>query len=306
MPSNQKSVLGMMRSIHNSHMCCFCLSLMMPTHNFSTLSHFQRIIGPTIHAIEQNILKGCEEEIDSKCPEEKASDAPTNAESLDNPSLEGMTTDTDRLLFEAEELLRRLESNSLYPEILQTPAQETLASSPVCVADDPALCEPKLDESIELLFRKASSNWGVSPPPAASSLVIFIQLILPTIQHVQHPSSKLVALQLLLRLGKLTSDEVRLQRIVPVVTSILNDTNSVVRALSIVVLSDTLSAIKTFPPSDAQVRFIETFKNVEHVSDVVIFTWHVCLLFQSGLSHFFHRSGLFFADLPSVHIQATK
>ncbi len=88
---------------------------------------------------------------------------------------------------------------------------------------------------------------------SADALIIFVQYILSTIRHTQLPSSKLVGIQLLCRISMYTTDEVRLQRIVPTLVSILHDTDATVRATSLRVLALVLSLVEHFPPSDAQI-----------------------------------------------------
>jgi phosphoinositide-3-kinase regulatory subunit 4 len=98
-----------------------------------------------------------------------------------------------------------------------------------------------------------------------SSLLIYLQLILSTVRHVQRPTSKLVALQLMERVGKYSTDEARLQRIVPVTVSLLQDQDPLVRASAIRVLASTVSIIDAFPPSDSKVFPEYIFKRVAHM-----------------------------------------
>jgi phosphoinositide-3-kinase, regulatory subunit 4 len=124
---------------------------------------------------------------------------------------------------------------------------------------------------------KASVSDPPSPAPAAdstsiktsavekSSLLVYLQLILSTVRCVQRPASKLVALQLMERLATYSSDEARLQRIVPVAVSLLQDQDPVVRAVSISTLTSTISIVETFPPSDSKVFPQYLFKRVSHM-----------------------------------------
>lgn len=98
-----------------------------------------------------------------------------------------------------------------------------------------------------------------------SSLIIYLQLILSTAKHVQRPSSRLVALHLMDRLGRYSSDEARLQRIVPVALSLLQDQDPLVRALSIQVVSNILNLVESFPPSDSKIFPDYIFKRVAHL-----------------------------------------
>jgi phosphoinositide-3-kinase regulatory subunit 4 len=98
-----------------------------------------------------------------------------------------------------------------------------------------------------------------------NSLLIYLQLVLSTVRHVQRPASKLVALQLMKRVGQYTTDEARLQRIVPVTVSLLQDQDPLVRASAIEVLISTISIVESFPPSDSKVFPQYIFKRVAHL-----------------------------------------
>ena len=98
-----------------------------------------------------------------------------------------------------------------------------------------------------------------------SSLLIYVQVILSTIRHVQRPVTKIVALQLLHRLIYYVSDDIRLQRIVPVTVSLLQDSDPLVRAKAVQVITTTLSMITTFPPSDSKIFPQYIFKRVSHM-----------------------------------------
>ena len=60
-------------------------------------------------------------------------------------------------------------------------------------------------------------------------------------------------------------DEIRLQRIVPAVTSLLHDAEAVVRSHAVTVLTSVLSTVVTFPPSDAQIFPRYVFTKVAHL-----------------------------------------
>ena len=107
---------------------------------------------------------------------------------------------------------------------------------------------------------------GHNLSPSTSAIVIFVELVRSSIRHVQRPSSKLVSLQLLQRLGKVTSDEVRLHRIVPSIVFLLQDPESMVRAAAISTLTSIVVTIKTFPPSDSQLFPQYIFKRVDHLA----------------------------------------
>jgi phosphoinositide-3-kinase, regulatory subunit 4 len=98
-----------------------------------------------------------------------------------------------------------------------------------------------------------------------STLLIFLQMVLSTVHHAQRPTTKLIALQLVQRLSVFSLDETRLQRIVPMSISLLNDQDPLVRASSVQVLASTLMTIHTFPPSDSKVFPQYIFKRILHL-----------------------------------------
>jgi phosphoinositide-3-kinase regulatory subunit 4 len=98
-----------------------------------------------------------------------------------------------------------------------------------------------------------------------NSILIYLQIITATVRHVQRPASKLVALKMLKCLAEFSSDEARLQRIIPVAISLLQDQDALVRAMSIQVLTSSLAMIKSFPPSDSQIFPQYIFKRVAHL-----------------------------------------
>jgi phosphoinositide-3-kinase regulatory subunit 4 len=95
----------------------------------------------------------------------------------------------------------------------------------------------------------STSPTQISP----DTLLIYLQVTLASLRHVQRPSSKIVALQLIQKSSNFLSDDARLQRIVPYVVSLLDDTHASVRASSIRVLASVLSLLQGFPPSDSLV-----------------------------------------------------
>ena len=107
-----------------------------------------------------------------------------------------------------------------------------------------------------------SQSMTVMATPSSDALIIFVQFILATIRHTQRPSSKIVGLQLLGRLAMYSNDEVRLQRIVPTIISVLNDSDATVRAMTTNILTAVVSCIDHFPPSDAQVFPQYLFKKI--------------------------------------------
>ncbi|CAJ1930863.1 unnamed protein product [Cylindrotheca closterium] len=147
-------------------------------------------------------------------------------------------------LAETEALLRKLDSLNFEDEILSLP------------------CPPM--DSVASLTAEVQAREDRSEI-SQSSLLIYLQSILSTVRYVQRPASKIVALQLMIRVAKYVSDEARLQRIVPVTITLLNDQDPLVRASAIEVLSATLSIVDSFPPSDSKIFPQYIFKRVTHL-----------------------------------------
>jgi phosphoinositide-3-kinase regulatory subunit 4 len=124
-----------------------------------------------------------------------------------------------------------------------------------------------------------------------NSLLVYLQLILSTVRHVHRPASKLVALQLMERIGNYSSDEARLQRIVPVTVSLLHDQDPLVRAAAVQALTSTVSTVDSFPPSDSKVFPQYIFKRVAHLvtdpSLVVRLSFAKCVAVLAETSHRF-------------------
>lgn len=117
--------------------------------------------------------------------------------------------------------------------------------------------------------KKTFSPAQLSP----DTLLIYLQVTLASLRHVQRPSSKLVALQIVHRSSDYLSDDARLQRIVPNVVSLLEDPNAIVRATSIRVLAYVLSLLQGFPPSDSLLFPQYIFKRISplvHDDSIVV------------------------------------
>lgn len=98
--------------------------------------------------------------------------------------------------------------------------------------------------------RKASTEpWAGD----RNGIVIILSLVCSSIRHCEVPESKITAVYLLKALGKLTTDEVRLQRLVPFLLELFEDSSATVRALAIRTLTLLLSLVETFPLSDTSI-----------------------------------------------------
>ena len=152
--------------------------------------------------------------------------------------------DADKLLQETEALLKRLANLDL--------DDRKESESPF---SNPLNKEPTSDN-------KTDTN---KTAPSPDSLLIFVQLILANLRHVNRPSSKLVALQLLNRLAQHSSDETRLQRMIPSAIVLLHDQDPLVRALALHTMTTALSQVQAFPPSDSKLFPQYIFKRVAHL-----------------------------------------
>ncbi|GKY92453.1 hypothetical protein MPSEU_000215800 [Mayamaea pseudoterrestris] len=149
----------------------------------------------------------------------------------------------EQLFAETDDFLKQLEAFELHGA-LPSPTQDTVAM-------------PKITDAMNMVVEQSL--------PSTRSLLIYLQLILSTIRHVQRPSSKLVALQIIQRLARYILDEVRLQRIVPVLVSMLQDQDHLVRASAILNLTSVLARLDSFSPSDSKLFPQYIFKRVSHL-----------------------------------------
>jgi phosphoinositide-3-kinase, regulatory subunit 4 len=177
-----------------------------------------------------------------------------NIESCKNPGIsfteeEKKNADTDNLVAETEALLKQLDALSFdEDEVLSMASKEVSIDHNDGQAD--TIRKPRLKRS----------------HMSQSSLLVYLQLVLCTVRQVQRPASKLVALQLMGRVGQHSTDEARLQRIVPVTVSLLQDQDPLVRASAVKVLTSTIKIVDSFPPSDSKVFPQYIFKRIAHLA----------------------------------------
>ncbi|TPX59254.1 hypothetical protein PhCBS80983_g02602 [Powellomyces hirtus] len=88
---------------------------------------------------------------------------------------------------------------------------------------------------------------------ATDGCLLFSAIVCSALRNVFYPSSKIHALDLLLALGIHLSDEVRLDRLVPYVMSLVDDTNSVVRANAVKTLTQLLSMVESITAPDGNI-----------------------------------------------------
>ena len=188
------------------------------------------------------------------------------------------------LFAETDELLRKLEALTIdEDEVVSVASKEAYAMT---------RCRETSKKYNDDTFSKDPNQSEIRRSQLSeSSLLIYLQLVLSTVRHVQRPASKLVALQLMRRIGQYTTDEARLQRIVPVTVSLLQDQDPLVRASAIEVLTSTISIVESFPPSDSKVFPQYIFKRVAHLvtdpSLVVRLSFARCVAMLAETSHRF-------------------
>lgn len=198
---------------------------------------FSDIVGPTMMRLFDK--------------DEKITQESSNQEAeTTNPLKHRNPNTADSLLAETERLLRQIEQNFSSQSGTQTEEKEAKVEK---------------EESNYIFSPRAFSNTGKSVKPSAAALILFVQYVLVTIRHTQRPSSKIVGLQLLVSCATYCTDEVRLQRIIPSVVSLLHDSDACVRALSISTLSKVMGMVEKFPPSDAQIFPQYILKRISHL-----------------------------------------
>ena len=92
-----------------------------------------------------------------------------------------------------------------------------------------------------------------APKAHAEAVTMIIVLLCSAVRHVTSPRLRVTALTLLGRFGsmKCTSDEVRLQRIIPYAVDLFWDGSGLVRSHAVMIVATMLQQVKSFPPSDA-------------------------------------------------------
>jgi len=221
-------------------------------------TYFSRVLGPTLRHIES--APPSKEWPKSAGPTSKSKSRSTS-DDVDIGSFS-----LDKLLMETETLLRQLVSG-----------MDFIKYSGRC----------HQTQSANVL--KLVDNLTRQPSASHSSIIVLLQVVFSAVRHVQRTSSKFVALKLMHRIALFSSDDIRLQRIVPFVTFLLQDSEPIVRASSISVLASVLATVTSFPPSDAQLFPKYVFKKVAHlITDAslivrVAFAKNIAILAETAL-----------------------
>mmetsp|Transcript_49388 Transcript_49388/g.55940 ORF Transcript_49388/g.55940 Transcript_49388/m.55940 type:complete len:1792 (+) Transcript_49388:143-5518(+) len=210
--------------------------------------YFEKVLGQTV---ANTMFNSNDTETNQKFREVKLLSSITTEEKEES--------EQENLFAETDALLKKLESLSAFDE-----------DEVINIASDEATkltYQPEAsNEQDDNKSSKSTSKGKVKRSQLSeSSLLIYLQLVLSTVRHVQRPASKLVALQLMNRIGKYSTDEAKLQRIVPVVVSLLQDQDPLIRASAVEVLTSIISIVESFPPSDSKVFPQYIFKRVAHL-----------------------------------------
>ena len=182
------------------------------------VAYFTRVLGPTLRRFETLPI-----EAKSTSSKEKKQDKSKQKREKDINSFS-----LDELLVETEDLLRQLDSGLLGYSDKKNSSNDT----------DISLPKPL---SMVNHSPRTVSELSSQPSTSQSSIIILLQVVFSSVGHVQRASSKFVALQMMHRIALYCSDDIRLQRIVPFVTSLLQDSEPIVRASSISVLASVLA-----------------------------------------------------------------
>ena len=183
------------------------------------VAYFIRVLGPTLRRFETPLTLDTK----STSSKEKKQDKSKQKTQKDINSFP-----LDELLVETEDLLRQLDSGVLGYSNKENSSDNT----------DVVLPKPL---SMFNHSPKSATELSSQPSTSQSSIIILLQVVFSSVGHVQRASSKFVALQMMHRIALYCSDDIRLQRIVPFVTSLLQDSEPIVRASSISVLTSVLA-----------------------------------------------------------------
>lgn len=86
-----------------------------------------------------------------------------------------------------------------------------------------------------------------------NGVLIIVHMLATMMRFARYPSTKVVALCMILRLSRFSNDETRLQRVLPYVVVELNDGSSLVRCTALRVLTDLVRKVKKIPASDSRI-----------------------------------------------------
>lgn len=91
----------------------------------------------------------------------------------------------------------------------------------------------------------------VAPDQSFPGLTIIVSQLCSFVRHGSLPRTRVTGIVLVARLASLCDDEVRLQRVVPFVVPLLQDSDARVRCAALRATAELLGQVTSFPPSDA-------------------------------------------------------
>ncbi|KAK9768736.1 Serine/threonine-protein kinase, variant 2 [Basidiobolus ranarum] len=111
--------------------------------------------------------------------------------------------------------------------------------------------------------------------------VIFLSLICSSVRNAMYPYSKLCALDMLLAISEHLSEEMKLDRVLPYIVSLLEDDISLVRGIAIRSLTKLLSTVETITPINSKIFTEYVFPHLsKFVDDEELFvraTYAACI-----------------------------
>jgi len=92
-----------------------------------------------------------------------------------------------------------------------------------------------------------------TPDSYLPGMVNILSIVCACLHDISSDGIKMEAMQLLTKLAECLDDKSRLQKIVPYLVSLLDDTSANVQATALSTLTEILKLVDTFPPSDAKI-----------------------------------------------------
>ena len=94
------------------------------------------------------------------------------------------------------------------------------------------------------------NNDEINDTEILEGFYIILSVLCSSISQLESNSIKVVALKLLNKISKHVDDKCRLQIILPFVTDFLHENHTIIRCLSISIITSVLGLVESFPPSD--------------------------------------------------------
>lgn len=101
---------------------------------------------------------------------------------------------------------------------------------------------------------------------AYPGLIFIIHLITSNFRHLKFPHSKIISIMMLIRLGQRSTDEMILQRILPILLLAVDDPSTFVRSISIKALVQLLSIIQTITAFESNIFPLYIFPSLNRLT----------------------------------------